>query len=117
MINTDSCKDYFDQVVAWAKENGLWENPEAKLDLKSQLDYLDTYADDNRVGDTKCVLYADFAPQSFAFVMYTKGKDGEYHYWFQGGLIFHGAGSSGAGAPELSVRLGDTSRAGWSVHT
>jgi hypothetical protein len=35
---------------------------------------------------------------------------------FNGGLIFHPAGSTGV-TGELSVRLGDCSKAGWMVHT
>lgn len=40
-----------------------------------------------------------------------------WRFWFNGGLIFHGAGDSGVGAPTFSVRLGNCSRAGWSVNS
>jgi hypothetical protein len=41
----------------------------------------------------------------------------KYVYWFNGGLIYHGAGQSGVDLPQLCVRSGDTSRDGWSVNT
>lgn len=115
---------YMESVRAFAKERGI----EAKL--QERLDYLDTYAcrfDDGEGNEgvdrerTKCVLYKDFAPYSFEFVM-LKVKDSggtrllEPWMWFNGGLIYHGQGSSGAEFPELSVRLGDTDE-DWGIHT
>lgn len=38
-------------------------------------------------------------------------------FWFNGGLIFHEPGRSGAEYPTLSVTLEPTSQADWSVHT
>jgi len=40
-----------------------------------------------------------------------------YHHFMSGGLVHHGAGSGGAGFPELAVRIGDCSHEEWSVHT
>lgn len=118
MLDTSNCQEYYDQVLAWAKENNLWDNEEANSDLKSRLEWLGEYADHDKNGRTKCVLFEDWAPYSFSFTMYVRDSpEEEYRYWFNGGLILHGAGSSGVGAPEFSVRIGDASRAGWSVHT
>jgi hypothetical protein len=57
--------------------------------------------------DTASVLFKDFAPHSFEF----------RNSVFNGGMIFHPAGSgSGAEAPILSVTLNDE-RDIWQVHT
>ena len=109
--------DYYNEVVKEAKEHNLYE-PSDDVDgsLKEKLAYLDTYAETNR-GDTRCLLFKDFAPLSFAFIMERKESDGEYYRVFNGGLIFHGKFDSGVGAPTFNVRIGDTSKAGWSIHT
>ena len=49
--------------------------------------------------------------------MMKKDAAGEYQYWFNGGLIYFSSGDSGVGLPQLSVRIGDTSKSGWDVHT
>lgn len=80
--------------------------------LQEQLDYLGNYA----VQETRCELYPDFAPHSLSFQMFEKGS-GEWKFWFNGGLIFHGShdGFGSGAAPTLSVCLESTD--GWSVHT
>ena len=83
-------------------------------DLQKQLDYLAGYSDN----ETRCVLYTDFAPNSFAFDMLRRKKDdGSWEHWFNGGLLWHGTHDDfGSGAaPTLSVCLSPTD--GWSVHT
>jgi hypothetical protein len=37
--------------------------------------------------------------------------------WFDGGLIYHGPGSSGGAFPTLAVDVSDDPRPHWSVHT
>jgi hypothetical protein len=60
-----------------------------------------------RGGEDPAVLFKDFAPHSFEF----------RNAVFNGGMIFHPAGSgSGADAPILSVTLNDE-RDIWQVHT
>lgn len=109
--------DYYDEVINAAKKAGMFDNEELQGSLKSRLEYLDTYADHEKKGLTRCRLFKDFAPYSFAFVMEKRTQEGDYKRWFNGGLIFHGKMDSGVGFPTLSVRIGDISKAGWSVHT
>ena len=80
--------------------------------FEEQLDYLVNYGQQ----ETQCVLMQDFAPQSLRFVMQQK-VDGEWHYWFNGGLIFHGShdGFGSGSAPTFSCCLNPTD--GWEVHT
>jgi hypothetical protein len=117
MALTMRCSDYYDQVVAKAHELGLY------AEFKKQIDYLDNYACPE--GDklkTRCTLFKDFAPLSFAFNMDIRDEaTGEYRSWFNGGLIFYGASDSGVGEPQFSVSLsramGQEKKAGWEVHT
>ena len=104
-------QDHFDKVKKFAEETGRMSQ------LQEKLDYLDTYADHEREGLTKCVLGYDWAPYSFSFLMMRKDKDGEFQPWFNGGLIFHGSHDRGGdgGAPTFSVNLNPMD--GWSVHT
>lgn len=108
---------YFDSVLAFAEKIGKKEQ------LQQKLDYLKNYAC-GQEGDegydptkTKCYIGKDFAPYSFAFSVARKDKNGEYQYWFNGGLIFHGNHDSfGSGAaPSFSVTLNKED--GWSIHT
>lgn len=105
------CQAHFEAVKAFAESAGRMEQ------LQSKLDYLDTYADHERKGLTKCVLGADFAPYSFEFLMMRKNRDGQWERWFNGGLIFHGAhdGGGNGGGPTFAVCLNPTD--GWSIHT
>lgn len=104
-------QEHYDKVVDFAKSTGRMEN------LQKQLDYLNTYADHENEGLTRCILSYDFAPYSFSFLMTRKNKDGEYRPWFNGGLIFHGShdGGGSGSAPTYSVCLSPTD--GWSIHT
>ena len=106
-------ESYFQGVRKWAEENG-------KLGcLQDKLDYLGSFScPENDKTLTKCVLYKDFAPQSFGFTMFKKDREtGEYKRWFNGGMIYYGAGDTGVGAPQLSVRIGDSSQSGWQINT
>jgi hypothetical protein len=132
MLDTSHCQAYFDEVVAKAKELGLYEpppgekkNPDIRY-LKNELDYLDNYRKKN---ETACILFKDLAPLSFGIMMYMRkkedfdkpwSKDAEsegLHFMFNGGLIFHGQHDRGGdgGAPTFSVSL--TATNGWQVHT
>ncbi len=122
MLDTTKCEEYFKKVQEFAKKVDKEDN------LKEKLDWLATYACHIEPGDseavismkkrkTKCVLFSDFAPASFEFAMYRQKPTGEYEFWFNGGLIYHGphdGWGSGAG-PTFSVTLTPTN--GWSVHT
>lgn len=81
--------------------------------LEERLRYLDTYSEGDERGKSRCQLFTDFAPASFAFTMEVKNAKGEYKPWFNGGLIFHGP--CDGGAPNFSVSLSD--EPGWQVHT
>lgn len=83
--------------------------PELTEKFLARMKYLNDYAGERSQG---CTLRRDYAPFSFAFVMLR--QDGES--WFNGGMIYHGPGESGAGAPAYSVRIGDRPE-DWSIHT
>jgi len=103
-------QEYFDTVKAKAVELGLEKK------LQEKLDYLGGYACHETPEDTRCRLFQDRAPLSFEFVMEKRQPDGTYKRWFNGGMIFYGAGDQGFGAPQFSVRIGNLD-AGWSIHT
>ncbi len=103
----DKTEGHLDAVKEFALETNQAEQ------LMGRLDYLDTYGGDN---STRCLLFKDFAPQSFEFLLERK-VDGEWRRMFNGGLIYHGQHDRGGdgGAPTFSVNLTPTE--GWSIHT
>ena len=105
------CDEYLKEVRSIADKIGKRDNLEAKLE------YLLRYACHENPDDTRCMLYKDFAPLSFEFVMQKRQEDGSYKNWFNGGCIFHGEidGFGSGSAPTLSVCLTPTD--GWSIHT
>jgi len=105
------CEEHYVKVLAFATKTGKFE------DLRKNLDYLDTYADQDKQGLTECLLFSDFAPNSFHFIMNKKNSKGDYVRWFNGGLIFHGShdGYGSGEAPTLAVTVNPTD--GWSIHT
>lgn len=109
----DNTDGYLDTVKEFADKVGKADN------LQGRLDYLDGYASGRREEgiETRCQLFKDWAPQSFAFLMEMRKDGGEWTRWFNGGLIFHGAhdGGGNGGAPTFSVCLSPTD--GWSIHT
>ena len=109
---------YFDEVVAFAKDAGLYEN-EKNDSLKNRLDYLAKYGGKKSDGTdkTRVRLFKDFAPRSFGFVIESETSDGEWSTWFHGGLLFHGHhdGNGSGAAPTLAVTLMPV--VGWAVHT
>ncbi len=109
----DNTDGYLDTVKAFADKVGKADS------LQSKLAYLDEYASARREEglETRCQLYEDSSPQSFAFLMEMRQDGGEWTRWFNGGMIFHGAhdGGGNGGAPTFSVCLNPTD--GWSIHT
>jgi hypothetical protein len=120
MLRVDeSAQKRLEQARAFADKVG------AREELEAQLNYLSTYANGNGT-DTVCVLFNDFAPHSFEFVMLrvvTEGEEKKEKRWFNGGLIYFGPGESGVSAPQFSVSLdgcfgtGKGNQHRWSVHT
>ena len=106
---------FFDEVVEFAKKNGLYENKDINGALKSKLDYLENYGGDKNKSRTR--LFRDHAPYSFGFLLEKKDENGSWVVLFQGGLIFHGAhdGHGDGSAPTFAVTLTPTT--GWSIHT
>lgn len=107
----DNTNGYLEEVKASTPAQEI----KGHMSLTEMLAYLDTYANHR---DTRCVLFKDFAPLSFAFTMEVrKSPEEEYRQWFNGGLIFHGDhdGGGDGGDPTLSVNLNPME--GWSVHT
>lgn len=111
---------YFDDVVAFAKTSGIYEdNGKNDNALSSRLKYLENYGGKDGDGNDRMRvrLMPDAAPMSFYFVIEKKSDTGEWRTLFNGGLLFHGrhdANGSGA-APTFAVTLEPTE--GWSVHT
>jgi len=105
------CLEHLNEVKTFADKTGQQKQ------LNNQIQYLSTYADPEENGATQCHLFYDSAPQSFHFRMDKKSQNGEYVYWFSGGLIYHGTHDRGGdgGAPTYSVTMSPTQ--GWSVHT
>lgn len=101
-------KEYFETVEKFAKDTNQFEL------LEKQLVYLAGYSDRN----TRCTLYKDFAPFSFAFSIEVWVEETEeFKYWFNGGLIYHGKheGYGSGTAPTFSISLDKAE--GWRVHT
>jgi hypothetical protein len=112
MLNI-KCEEHLAKVREFAKIRGIEEK------LQQRLDYLDTYAEGDERGLTRCDLYAD-GDYSFYFRMLKRQPDGlmpgSYAYWFNGGMIYYGPGDTGVGAPQYSVRLGATDE-DWTINT
>lgn len=79
--------------------------------LLERLEYLASYGE----GNNTCLLFKDWAPNSFEFMM--NKPDGSR--WFNGGLIYSGPGQPLDGSfPALTVGIGiDATKHSWSVHT
>jgi hypothetical protein len=113
----DKTEGHLDEVLAFAREIGMEDNL-----MQRGITYLHSYA--NHDGEkilpldqhkTRCLLFKDFAPHSFYFVI--ESNDNEHRRWMNGGLIFHGPHDRGGdgGAPTFSVNINPCN--GWSIHT
>lgn len=115
--NTTS-REYFHKIYRSVAK----QRPDLLPKLKQRLQYLRTYANGPGCtyegGHTRCVLYPDFAPLSFAFVMQKRqSAHTPWEYWFNGGLIYHGNPVPICGAePNFTVRIGGEND-DWGVHT
>jgi hypothetical protein len=119
-LDTSRCQEHFDEVEAFALEQGRHEQFMSRLERLCMGDRPDdemTWWGEPLDG-IRVRLFADFAPQSFEFYREVKKEGGED--WLtctHGGLIFHGSHDNGGdgGAPTFSVNL--TPQDGWSIHT
>lgn len=64
----ETCEKHMESVRQFAERTGQ------SAKLQKQLDWLDKYAEHDERGKTKCVLYKDFAPHSFEFVMLQRSR-------------------------------------------
>ena len=91
---------------------------EAGLDeqfrFESQLEILNN---GHREGSQRVLLFDDFAPLSFGFMVQVKDREGDWKDRYNGGLIFHGGHDSfgDGGPPSYNISL--TAVHGWSLHT
>lgn len=110
-------REYFKSVVAYAKSLGgeSWES--FKNRMKQIANNGDSKSNYNQWG-VVTHLYKDFAPYSFEFArIATKGKFKNNPLLLNGGVICHGANSSGIGMPEMSVTLSPQPFVNWQIHT
>jgi len=114
-LPTPEAEAYLESVRKFADEHNV------RPQLEEELAYLGLYAchgDD--LDHTQCVLTKDFAPQSFAFRMLRRASPtAPYEFWFNGGLILHGAHDRGGdgGSPTFSVSLSGDRTLHWETHT
>ncbi len=108
LVVREDVREHFEMVKAFAEETDQMDQ------LQVKLDFLDGFGGEPK--NVRCLLFKDFAPYSFYFVL-EKHVEGKWKRWFNGGLIYHGAHDNGGdgGAPTYSVCL--TPIRGWSVHT
>ncbi len=107
----DNTNGYLDEVKASEQAKAITGDNA----LTHVLAYLDGYASHRR---TRCLLFKDWAPLSFGFLMQVWHEPSqEFVAWFHGGVIYHGPvdGYGSGAAPSFSVTLAPTH--GWSVHT
>lgn len=97
------CDDYFKKVAEFAEKKGL------KDKFEKQVNYLRTYGDKDQTGRFKVILNKDFAPASFSVSWFMKNAQGEYEFFCNGGMIYHGDQSgwdeSGQYVDPLNVQL------------
>lgn len=108
MLDTDKIQDALEKARSFAKANNLIKN------LEDKLTYLADYGGGTK---TRCRLFPDFAPLSFDFTMDKLNDEGDWVYWFNGGLIFHGNhdGHGSGSEPTFAVTIEPIT--GWSIHT
>jgi hypothetical protein len=104
------CGPHLEKVRAHADSLG----PDIREQLEGKLSYLENF----RGGECLCELFYDLAPHSFYFnLLGAPDAEGKRSLVFNGGLIFHAARSTGAGAPEFAVTLDPQDKPHWQVHT
>ncbi len=111
---------HFDEVVAFAKKVGLYEDDgRTNNALSNRLKYLENYGGADADGNDRMRvrLAPDFAPMSFSFVIELRSAAGDWRTLFNGALVFHGRhdGKGSGSAPTFAVTLEPT--VGWSIHT
>ena len=140
LLCSESVKEKLEKELLFSKELVDDNRLEESCGLAHQIEWLKRYAHHNneKAGCefTHIELVPDFAPHSFCFIMWALAKENHpkaiqpgsyaakqypelvgYTFWFNGGLIFHGAhdGGGDGGPPTFSVSLVPVN--GWSVHT
>lgn len=102
-------QEYLDEVKKFAESIGKLDDLNSKLESLSNRQYCDH--------EVKCLLFKDFAPYSFVFIIQIETAENLWESVMNGGLIFHGQYDNGGdgGAPTFSVNLEPVS--GWSIHT
>ena len=108
-------REYFVSVVKYAKSLGgkSWES------FKSEMKYLGgnpTPGSNHDKWGVETHLFKDFAPYSFEFARFATRGEYKGKLMVNGGLICHGANSSGVGFPECSVTLSPQSYIHWQCH-
>lgn len=92
--------------------------------LIGQLQYLSEYAsgpgcefDREKGGETRCMVYKDWAPHSFKLLMQgRKAPDQPWERIYNGGLVYQGPDCPADGSfPSLTVSFAEGD--GWFVHT
>jgi hypothetical protein len=104
---------HFDAVRKFARSVGAEDELEGALTRFAHLP------------EARMKIYKDWAPQSFAFLLESKGADGIYRRDFNGGILWSGPASEAGpgnvldgGFPSLSVHIGPTGdKHRWSMHT
>lgn len=108
-----------EDMAAYNEAYKFAQDTEQLDSLNQQLEYLAKYScHDESPDQTRCLLFGDWAPYSFTFIMQKRNpKTGEFEYWFYGRCTYHGPHDNGGdgGAPTFSVCLTPTT--GWSIHT
>lgn len=117
MMVTIVDQKHFDEAVEFAKRRGLYEIDESKSASNAFLHCLNTLNRWASRPNNRVMVYSDHSPYSFYWV-WESTKDGgvTWQREINGGMIYFGDGDSGVGAPQFSVRIGDTNE-GWQLHT
>lgn len=108
MLETSRVTSELEAARAFADTIGL------RVQFEVHLAYLGTYAAPRR---TRCVLYPDRAPYSFAFAMQRETRRDEWSPWFQGALVYHSPSDRHDSGDDPTLSVTTTPTMGWAVHT
>jgi hypothetical protein len=108
MLETSRVTAELEAARAFADTIGL------RVQLETRLAYLAAYAAPRR---TRCVLYPDRAPYSFAFAMERETRRDEWSPWFRGALVYHGPSDRHGSGDEPTSSVTATPTMGWAVRT